>query len=842
MTSIMRLGSNGWATEGTGNIGRSNGRLASSVGRLSSGNRLVRASDDVAGLSIATRMQSQLSALKMARINMAQATSLLQVMDGGLEKIQDAVLRMQALATQASSGTLSDTDRGFLNQEFQQLSNETSRIANGTQFSGIFPLNSNASATPVYVNSVALDDQPGERYSAMLTFNGNWAANNQTIDLGTFDTAPDERFYWRNNTALGNPAFNFQNSASLQDKLQSMVTKWNDPTGPIQQDERFSRVKMELDGINVRVTARSRGDMAQLFAIGDLSSSATIRAVMSVMGDDFQRNGASTIFNYVLEADGTGSATGLEMGSTIGYGATGGALIANLQQNPAEIRLHMTGNFINNQQLRIDDGQNGLLNFVFRTTPTNPFLHIQMGANTVETLDNAVTFLNNFVNYNQNNAGYSTWYSVAHLEFSREGNDLVIRHKLPGNPADLFGNTYNFRDTLTNGTIDNGVTTGASLNMVGGVDSGVNTAGVINKDFTGVIQGFQAAYISPNKTNLSVKVGDATYTAYLSNTNPSVNDRVRFFSPDNGYFDVDLQAWRGSPVNNQKEADTFAKQFDAAFSGITFYQQRTMTNFEPEPPSPLVGTSIDMKREAFDTPLLIEDFKVTAAQNNNGSARISMTIGGETFISTQAIDRGIWPTAQVTLHSLNDYNRTVTFHNDSTSHFDLKTPDDAALFEKQMKEFLPFGSVRQEGTGLLRFQADSDSRNAVYVATVDATSASLFGDGALNIGTAANAQAAVNVTSKAIKTLTSMRAGVGSSQQQSQFVSNAIESTIRNESEAKASIADVNVAFESTAMALEYVKLNAGISALAQITNLRGDMVQRVIESLGQDVAATPTA
>ena len=834
MSSIMRLDSDAWSAKSESSISNANNRLANSVARLSSGERLVRAGDDVASLSIAATMATRLASLKMAQLNMAQASSLLQVMDGGLSKIQDVLLRMQALSVQASSGTLTEAERRFLDQEFQQLYKEISRIANNTQFSGVTPLNTDSQVSPIYHNAVALDDRHGERYSAFLSFEGNWTAANRTINLGTFDTAPDNRFYWRTNTATGNPAFNFQHNTRLLPKLESMVSRWNDPNGPIQQDERFSGVTMELIGNGIQITSRSRGEQSQLFAISDLSAHANVQAVMNVaFGEDFQRNAASTIFNYVLKADGTGSATGLQMGSTIGVGETTSPLIADFGQNPGEIRLRMTGNFTNNQQLRIDDGQNGLLNFVFRTpaTATNPFLHIPMGTNTIDTLDNTVAFLNNFVSYNQNNAGYSTWYSMAHLEFSREGNDLVIRNKLPGNPVDLFGNTYNFRDTLTNGTINNGVASGANLDMISGSDSGVNTAGVINKDFTGTIQGFEAVYMGYNKTNISVKVGDATYLARITDTNPATTNRVRFFSDDHGYFDVDLQAGKGMVVSNQAQAEHYAKQFDDAFAGLTFYQQRVMTSFEPRPPSPLVGAKIEMQQERYDQPLIIEDFSVKASQQNNGNARISMTINGETYLSTQRIDRGIRPTASVTLHSMNDANRTITFTNNNTATFNLTTADDAAQFEAYMRAELPFGSIEQVGEGALSFQADKSHTNVILVQTFDATAESLFDGAALDITTVTSAQNAADITRNVIDKVISMRASVGASQQQSQMVMDTIATNLLNEGDARSQLADVDIAAESTLVALDYVRLNAGIAALSQIGGLRNEMIKQVVES-----------
>ena len=74
---------------------------SSSVGKLASGSRIVRASDDAAGLAIASRLNSDVVALQQASINASQGASMVQVADGGLARIGDVLQRMKALAAAA---------------------------------------------------------------------------------------------------------------------------------------------------------------------------------------------------------------------------------------------------------------------------------------------------------------------------------------------------------------------------------------------------------------------------------------------------------------------------------------------------------------------------------------------------------------------------------------------------------------------------------------------------------------------------------------------------------------------------------------------------------------------
>lgn len=128
---------NASAATAQANIGRANANAAASIARLSSGNRIIKASDDVSGLATGTALRTQVTTLKQALANAAQGTSLLQVADGGLGQIIDILQRQKAIAVQASSGQLTDTNRSLLNQEFTALTAEVDRIATSTNFNGV---------------------------------------------------------------------------------------------------------------------------------------------------------------------------------------------------------------------------------------------------------------------------------------------------------------------------------------------------------------------------------------------------------------------------------------------------------------------------------------------------------------------------------------------------------------------------------------------------------------------------------------------------------------------------------------------------------------------------------
>lgn len=118
-------------------LGVNGKNLARSMAALASGNRLNQASNDIAALSVATGLQTETSSLRSALQNISQASSFLQVADGGQSQVSMMLDRMGAIATQANSGALSDAAREGLNREFQNLQQEINRISSTTNFNGV---------------------------------------------------------------------------------------------------------------------------------------------------------------------------------------------------------------------------------------------------------------------------------------------------------------------------------------------------------------------------------------------------------------------------------------------------------------------------------------------------------------------------------------------------------------------------------------------------------------------------------------------------------------------------------------------------------------------------------
>lgn len=102
--------------------------------KLSSGKRINKASDDAAGLAIATNLNAQTKGLRQAVRNANDGAAMVQVAEGGLSEVGNILVRLRELTTQAASDTVGEQERGFLDKEYQNLLAEADRIAESTTF------------------------------------------------------------------------------------------------------------------------------------------------------------------------------------------------------------------------------------------------------------------------------------------------------------------------------------------------------------------------------------------------------------------------------------------------------------------------------------------------------------------------------------------------------------------------------------------------------------------------------------------------------------------------------------------------------------------------------------
>jgi flagellin len=127
-------------------LSKSNDRINNLAAQMASGLSINRASDNAAGLSVATAMTSQSNAYIQGMQNNNYGISLIQTADAASGTMTELLQRQRDLALRSMNGTYSDADRAAMNAEFTQLTSEMSRIASTTKFNGQ-PLLTNLSAT-----------------------------------------------------------------------------------------------------------------------------------------------------------------------------------------------------------------------------------------------------------------------------------------------------------------------------------------------------------------------------------------------------------------------------------------------------------------------------------------------------------------------------------------------------------------------------------------------------------------------------------------------------------------------------------------------------------------------
>jgi len=184
------------------NLTATQSALAASVGRLSSGMRINTAADDAAGLGISENLKANIRSLAQAQRNANDGISMSQVAEGSMNEMQGIVSRMRELAVQSANATLGNTERGYIQTEFTQLSAEINRISAVTEFNGQKLLDGSASTGLTF--QIGIQNTANDHISmsitrltistlgsTTLTISGaalDTAANAQAA-IGTFDKA-----------------------------------------------------------------------------------------------------------------------------------------------------------------------------------------------------------------------------------------------------------------------------------------------------------------------------------------------------------------------------------------------------------------------------------------------------------------------------------------------------------------------------------------------------------------------------------------------------------------------------------------------------------------------------
>ena len=146
MGSPLAINTNAGSLTAQRNLTKVSRGLTESISRLSSGVRIDSAADNAAGMAVSENMRAQLKGFKQAMRNANDGVAVLQTAESGYQSISDLLIRMRELAVQAANDSLSDTERGFLETEFEDLIEEIDRVSSVVEYNGIKLLDGTAGA------------------------------------------------------------------------------------------------------------------------------------------------------------------------------------------------------------------------------------------------------------------------------------------------------------------------------------------------------------------------------------------------------------------------------------------------------------------------------------------------------------------------------------------------------------------------------------------------------------------------------------------------------------------------------------------------------------------------
>lgn len=173
----LRIATNVSAINAQKNLYMTNINMNRSMARLASGYRINQAADDAAGLAISENLKAQIRGLRQANRNANDGISLVQIAEGSLNEVSSMLIRLRELGIQGASDTIGDTERKFLDVEYQQLKSEIQRVTESTNFNGYDLLNGTGGVIDIQVGT---NNDP---FKDRISFNAG-AANSTLEALG----------------------------------------------------------------------------------------------------------------------------------------------------------------------------------------------------------------------------------------------------------------------------------------------------------------------------------------------------------------------------------------------------------------------------------------------------------------------------------------------------------------------------------------------------------------------------------------------------------------------------------------------------------------------------------
>jgi flagellin len=249
------------------NLGTTATAFSSSVSKLSSGLRINTAADDAAGLSIATKLGSQVTGLNQAQRNAQDGVSMVQTAEGALNQVQTMLQRIRELSVEAANSTLGTSDAQSVNAEITALQAEITRTATSTTFNNLHLLNGDLSGTGNFTQS-------GGTAVLGLAVDGNSALTNVNVSGAAASSS-----YTLSSVAGGGSITLKNNTTNVSQTIA--VTANTITTTPVSQVLNFSNL-----GVSFTVTSTATDTAAAIS--GGLDGKTLTTGAAAAWGAQFQ--------------------------------------------------------------------------------------------------------------------------------------------------------------------------------------------------------------------------------------------------------------------------------------------------------------------------------------------------------------------------------------------------------------------------------------------------------------------------------------------------------------------------------------------------------------------------
>jgi len=267
-------------------------KMSNSMDRLSSGKRINNASDDAAGLAIATRMRARENGLGVAANNTQDGISLIRTADSAMNSVSNILLRMRDLANQSANGTNTDKNKAALDKEFTALKEQIDYISNNTEFNDKKLLDGSN-------KSIAIQTLDSDDKTKQIDIN---LSNTSTIALKLDKLGINGSPIGSPIASVGQPLIDAAKNTGAADKgnatdLKNFTYTAAASTEPLKAAERDNAVKAFVTNFDAVKSAMNAEDVAKVSAAIEKFNSA------SAAGGNTEENMKAIGEAYLAAAD-----------------------------------------------------------------------------------------------------------------------------------------------------------------------------------------------------------------------------------------------------------------------------------------------------------------------------------------------------------------------------------------------------------------------------------------------------------------------------------------------------------------------------------------------------------